>query len=75
MKKKCTNLYLYHNDNNFGLRVLHLLYNKAHIGCSSGRDEAEKRKLRRNIVRVRYMIDMTRGMFYMLALVDRSTAY
>jgi hypothetical protein len=28
-----TDLYLYHNDSNFGLRVLHRSYNKAHIGC------------------------------------------
>jgi hypothetical protein len=69
-----TNLYPYHNDNSSGLRVLHRLYNKAHIGCSSGRDEAEMRKLRRNIVLDRYMSDKTRGMSYISVLVDHNIA-
>jgi hypothetical protein len=55
--------------------VLHQLYNKAHIGCLNGRDEAEMRKLRKNIVLDRYMSDKTRGMSYIFVLVDHNIAY
>lgn len=58
-----TNLYLYHSDNMTGLRVLHLSYNKAHIGCLSGQDAEGTRRLRRSIVPDRYKTDTTRGMF------------
>lgn len=69
-----TNLYLYHNDSNSGLRVLHLLYNKARIGYSSDPDAVGKRTSHMNIVRDRYTIDMIRGMSYTLVLADHSTA-
>lgn len=69
-----TNLYPYHNDNSSGLRVLHRLYNKAHIGCSSGRDGVEMRKLRTNIAQDRYKSDTTRDMSYISVLVDHNIA-
>lgn len=55
--------------------MLHQLYNKAHIGCLSGRDEAGTRKLRKNIVLDRYMSDTIRGMSYISVLVDHNIAY
>lgn len=74
VKNNVTNLYLYHNDSNSGLRVLHLLYNKARIGYSSDPNAVEKHNQHRNTVLDRYTIDMIRGMFYTLALVDHRIA-
>jgi hypothetical protein len=69
-----TNLYLYHNDSSFGLRVLHLTYNKAHIGCSSDPSAVGRRTSRMNTARDRCTIGMTRGKSCRPAWADRSTA-
>lgn len=70
-----TDLYLYHNDSNFGLRVLHLMYNKARIGYSSDLSEVGMRTSRMNIGRDRCTFGKSHGKSYKLALVDHRTAY
>lgn len=71
---RITHLYLYHNDNSFGLRALHLLHSKAHIGYLSDPNAAEKRTRCSYIDLVRYNFDTIRDMFCRFAWGNRSTA-